>query len=76
MQIVKNVNSFNLKNFKVPGPQDYNPNYSTIDGTPQYSIGTKLKDLSKKWIKSVPGPGSYSTIELVKNNDKILVSNF
>ncbi len=34
------------------------------------------KDLSDRWIKSVPGPGTYNTLELINKDNRTFVSNF
>lgn len=40
------MNTFGIKPYKVPGPQDYEPVKSTIElSPPKYSMGGRLNDL-------------------------------
>jgi hypothetical protein len=35
-----------------------------------FSIRSRIQDKSDKWVKSVPGPGAYDTLELLDKNLK------
>jgi hypothetical protein len=39
-------------------------------------LSGRLNDLSNKYIESVPGPGTYQTIDLLNKNLKANVSRF
>lgn len=57
------MNTFGIKPYKVPGPQDYEPFKSTNElSPPKYSMAGRLNDLKEKWPRSIPGPGQYNTI--------------
>ena len=45
-----------------PEPATYSP--KKYEDSFKYSIHPKLEDQTLKWVKSVPGPGAYSYVEL------------
>lgn len=40
------------------------------------SLSGRVPDLTDKWIKEVPGPGTYKTYELLDKNLKSNISKF
>ena len=47
-----------------PEPASYNPqtSYTSL----KYSIHSKIDDKLDKWVKSVPGPGTYTYLNLTR----------
>ncbi len=71
------MSTFGEKPFKVPGPGNYHAKYNYVDeASPKVSLASRHLDVSDKWALSVPGPGSYKTIELLDKNLKSNVSRF
>jgi len=68
------VSTFGEKPFVVPGVGSYlirePKNNQTI------SLSGRVPDLSEKWIRQVPGPGTYKTLELIDKNLKSNNSRF
>jgi uncharacterized protein YktB (UPF0637 family) len=58
----------------VPGPGTYDAKEPS--SKQQVAISGRLPDLSNKWIKDVPGPGTYKTMELLDKNLKSNISKF
>lgn len=54
------ANSLFKNNNKVPSPFEYNPEKNKKSLS--YSISMKLQNNTDKWVKSVPGPGTYSHV--------------
>lgn len=57
----------------IPGPGQYtpkNPMLGEVEHLKGFSIASRHKDLSNKWIDSVPGPGNYETLQLLDKNLK------
>lgn len=46
---------------KMPAPGTYTPNIR--EKVIKYSIRAKFEDRSDKWVKSVPGPGTYNNVQ-------------
>lgn len=62
------------RSFQCPSPLEYNPE-SKEKGV-AYSMSPRAKDLTRKWIESVPGPGTYSALEVTNQLSKIQVSKY
>lgn len=73
-QQVKNVSAFGEKPFMVPGVGNYSIKDSKSNQT--ISFSSRVVDLSEKWIREVPGPGTYNTLELLDKNLKSQNSKF
>ena len=54
---IKANNLFNINN-KLPSPSEYNP--EIMKKSLSFSLGTRLPDNSDKWVRSIPGPGTYA----------------
>lgn len=73
-QNIKAVSTFGEKSFIVPGVGSYAIKEPESHRTISFS-GRSI-DLSEKWIRQVPGPGTYETLELLDKNLKSLNSKF
>lgn len=74
---MKNVNTFGIKPFKLPGPQQYDPDKSIVEQSPpKYTMSGRLGDVKSKWPLSIPGPGHYNNTEIMKNNHHLSNSKF
>lgn len=62
------VNSFIGKDQKNPPPNNYDPRHFSVDIS--YSLYSRRPDMSSSWIKKVPGPGTYSHLELTNKTSK------
>ena len=51
---------------QAPEPATYNP--KPLDGSVKYSLHPRLEDHSDKWVRSVPGPGNYSYLDLTQKS--------
>lgn len=48
------------QNFKKPSPFEYNPDKPKKSLS--YSLSSRMEDQRDRWIRSVPGPGTYSKV--------------
>jgi hypothetical protein len=60
--------------FLIPGPPDYNPEIHEVSCS--YSIGSRRESKADKWMRSIPGPGAYSTFDITGNEEAIPLSKF
>jgi hypothetical protein len=74
MQLVKVGSVFDTRNSHAPGPGAYNVKPSESKQT--IGLSGRVADLSDKWIKEVPGPGQYKTMDLLDKNMKSNISKF
>jgi hypothetical protein len=51
---------------QAPEPATYSP--KPLDGSLKYSLHPRLEDHSEKWVRSVPGPGNYSYLDLTQKS--------
>ena len=58
--------AFQPKPFEVPGPCSYNAR--EIASNKKVSFSGRNVDLTEKYILSVPGPGSYQTLDNPKSH--------
>ena len=42
----------------------------------KYSLHPRLDDNTDKWVKSVPGPGAYSYLDLTKKSKPIVAKHY
>lgn len=55
------MNTFGIKPFKLPGPQQYDPDKSIIEQSqPKYTMSGRMEDYKSKWPLLIPGPGQYN----------------
>lgn len=62
-------------NTGVPSPLQYNPE-SPPSKSLSYTMISRKEDKTDKWLRSVPGPGSYSTFDITSKEDTVPVSKF
>lgn len=68
------MSTFGEKPFVVPGVGSYAIKEPKSHQT--VSFHSRVADLSDKWIREVPGPGTYQTLELIDKNLKSSISKF
>jgi hypothetical protein len=71
---VKAGAAFGEKSFSVPGVGAYD--IKDLASNKTVGLAGRLVDLSDKWTKQVPGPGSYKTLDLLDKNLKSQLSKY
>ena len=64
---VKYRDLFSMNKMKSPNPTSYRP--EAAYNTRSYSMGKRLETDTDKWIKQVPGPGSYARLDLTNDHN-------
>lgn len=71
---IKANDMFRVNSGKVPSPLHYNPEKQTKSLS--YTMMERREDRSDKWIRSVPGPGTYPAFDITSKEDLIPISTF
>jgi len=73
--VIKSNSVFDIKDSESrPSPLNYSPKFH--DEAPSFSMVSRKDDKTDKWVRSVPGPGSYSHLDLTNKEQKNPISNF